>query len=128
MSKKPSLFTIIFEDGSNFKGGKSYYDTKWTEIPYRKIKRVLYRLPGGDYLCLDHYDNYFHMIEATTDLNGENKGKTNIQYAYLMGKKGTNVIVYQIGLAKQKNLGHIMKYILKDSNEKIQKLNPNNWR
>jgi len=95
METKP-IFTVIFEDGTRFLGGTDYFDTKWTEIPRKKIKRIIYKLPDDTYLSIKNFEKYYHMIEAITDLNGKNSGKVQLQCIYLMGKKNKKVVVYKI--------------------------------
>lgn len=126
------LFNVIFEDGSCFTGGTNYFETKWMEIPNRKIKRIFYRLPDGNHLCLTGYDKYFHMIEATKDLTGKNKGKVKIEYAYIMGKNKTEIISYRITLFNKGNeryrTGDITVRTFDINDERIKKLNPDNWK
>jgi len=124
--KVPTLFTVIFEDKSYFIGGTSYFQTKWKEVPHKKIKRIFYRLPDGNHLCLENYDKYYHMIEAITDLNGTDKQKTKLENAYIMGKIGDKVVSYRIILRKD-SIGSIIREELPFKSEKIQKLNPNGW-
>lgn len=141
------LFTVIFEDGTNFIGGTSYFETKWMEIPYKKIKRIFYKLPTDDYICLSG-DKYFHMVEATKDwarIGGDKvvklKGQPRVEYSYIMVRKNDKVTSYRITLigknSAEKNC-HIgsNKYRIGDitvrefniNDEKIQKLNPDIWR
>lgn len=121
-----SLFTVVFEDDSIFKGGENYKETKWLEIPNKKIKRLFYKLPHGDYFCLSGYEKYYHFIEATKDLNGKRKGEERLEYVYLMGKLGNKVIVYKISL---KNGGNYMsRYKLDGESDTITALNINGWR
>jgi len=135
------LFTVIFEDGSNFIGGTSYFETKWMEIPNKKIKRIFYKLPTDDYIRLDGYEKYFHMIEVTKDWAriGKNKveiiknlNKPKLEYDYIMGKLKDKVISYRIVLSNKKNdkfrIGDITMRIFDINDEKIKGLNPNNWR
>ena len=128
-----SLFTIIFNDNSFYEGNSSYFDTGWLGIPPKKsIKRIFYLLPTGDYICLDGYDKYFHMIEATNDLNGKQKGKTIIRYAYIMGKKEDKVTCYRITLHESKDAryktGDITTRIFNINDKFIKGLNKDNFR
>ena len=125
---KVPIYTILFEDGTVFEGGSNFYNTKWSEIPKKEIKKFYYRLPGGDYICMGGYDKYFHRIEATVDMSGKEKGKTKLQSIYLYGKKNEKVVVYQIGLIKNVNLGLIYKKIIDINDEEIKNLNQNNWK
>lgn len=121
----PKLFTIIFEDGDNFMGG-TLLDTKWLEIPNKKIKRLFYKLPHGDFLCLAGYEKYYHMVEATKDLNGKYRGQVRLEYAYIMGKLGNTVRIYKINL-KNKD-AYITKQEVDINNTWIKKLNVNGWK
>ncbi len=127
-----TVFTVIFEDESHFQGGVDYYNTKWLEIPNKKIKRIFYGLPDENMLCLHDYEKYFHMIEATQDLTGKNKRQTKIEYAYIMGKRGNKVDSYRITLFETKDsrykIGDIVKRQFDINNKFIKGLNPNNWR
>jgi len=126
------LFTVIFEDGSSFIGGTDYFETKWLEIPLKKIKRIFYRLPNNDYICLVNKDKYFHMIEALKDIYGGDPGVVKLQYAYIMGQKGDKVVSYRITLFNKENdkfkQGDITVRTFNINDEKIKKLNPDNWR
>jgi len=127
----PSLFIVTFEDNSRFFGGNSYFDTKWREIPRKKIKRILYRLPDGNYLSIKDFDKYYHMIEAVTDLNGKNAGMAQLQFVYLMGKKNKKVTVYKIPLRNKIKsnftLKDITKIVYNETDKKIIGLNPTGW-
>jgi len=128
--KTNALFLVILEDDSVYVGGKSYEKTLWLEIPKKKIKRLFYTLPDGNYLCLELYDKYFHFIEATTDLNGSNAGKVNIEYAYILGKKEEKVTCFKINLKQRpdKNIGNIERTEFDINSEFVQSLNKDGWR
>ena len=132
MEKKP-LFVVIFEDGKHYTGNTSYLETGWLGIlPNKPIKRIFYRLPDYNYLCLEGYEKYFHMIEATNDLTGRNKGKTVIRYAYIIGKRENKVESYRISLFENKDSKYKIGDIVKrefDLNSKFANgLNLDNWR
>jgi len=118
-----SLYTVIFKDNSNFSGG-NFTETKWTEIPNKPIKRILYTLPTGDNLVLNNYDKFFHMIEATYDLSGKNKGKSTLEYSYIMGKRNKIVICYKINL----KTGNMERKIFDEEDNFVKKLNKNGWK
>jgi len=130
-NKSQALYTIIFEDKTTYYGG-SIFDTKWLDIPKKKINRIFYRLPSGDFLCLGNYDKYFHYIEAVQDLTGRERGKTKIEYAYLMGKRGRVVTSYRITLINKPfdkyRLGDVTVREFDINDEKIQKLNKKGWK
>jgi len=117
-----NLYTIIFEDNSVYQGG-DLENTKWVEIPNKKIRTIFYSLPLGDCLGLSEYDKYYHYIEVTTDIMGENKGKINLEFAYLIGKKGTTYKMYKINL----RTGQVEVMILEEKDKMIQQLNPIGW-
>ena len=132
------LFTIIFEDGTNFIGGTSYFETKWMEIPLKKIKRIFYKLPTDDYICL-RGDKYYHMVEATKDWAKIGGGKVKrlyseprIEYVYVMVRKEDKITSYRITLFNKENdkyrIGDITVREFNINDEKIQKLNPDIWR
>jgi len=125
-----ALFMAILEDDTIYVGGTSYEKTLWLELPKKKIKRLFYTLPDGNHLCLELYDKYFHMIEATTDLNGSKAGKVNIEYAYIFGKKEDKVTCYKINLKTRpdKNIGNIERIEFATDSEFIQQLNKDGWK
>ena len=126
-----SLFVAILEDNSVFTGGQDYKKTRWLELPTdKKIKRIFYTLPDGNRLCLELYDKYFMMVEATTDLNGKNAGKVNIEYVYIMGKKNKIVTCYKINLKQtiDKNIGNIERKEYSENNLFISSLSKMGWR
>ena len=90
------LYRVRFDDGSIFEGGNTYKETKWLEIPDKKIKAISFYLPDGNILTLRNYEEYNHIIEATQDVYKSNK--FTIRYQYLMGKKENKVISYRITL------------------------------
>ena len=124
---KNKLFSIVFEDNTTFEGGFDYSDTKWKNIPInKKIRSLFYRTPFGEYLCLSGYDKYYHMIEATVDLNGKNRGKSKIDCVRLFARKGEKVKVYKFNLLN--NIDKIEVNIKDKEDNFIKKLNPIFWR
>ena len=140
--KNQALYSIVFDDDTNFLGGTSHFETKWLEIPDKKIKRIFYRLPGGDYLTLAGYDKYYHMIEGVKNIArvGKSNAKksplnkaTRVEYAYIMGKQGKHVVSYRISLISSKEnnrykLGDITKRVFETKDEIISKLHPQGWK
>jgi len=127
------LYTIIFKNGDTYIGGKDRYNSGWLGIlPNKPIKRIFYRLPDNNYLCLEGYEKYFHMIEATNDLTGRNKGKVIIRNAYIMGKRNNKIESYRISLHEDKDSRYKVGDIVKrefDLNSKFAKgLNKDNFR
>ncbi len=131
-SKNQALYSVIFDDNTHFVGGHDYHNTRWLEIPDKKIKRIFYRLPDGNFLTLHGYDKYYHMVEAVTDIMGKERGKVKIEYAYIMGKRRNKVTSYRITLFNKPNdkykLGDIVRREFDKSNVNIKKLNSKGWR
>ena len=137
---KLSLYQVIFVDGTVFNGGKSHFLTLWDEIPQKTIKRIFYKLPDNNYICLGGYEKYFHMIEATKDWMrmGGKKGmerlsnEPRIEYAYVMGKKGNTVTSYRITLFHKKDdrykIGDIVRRDFDINSKFIKGLNPTIWK
>ena len=137
--KNQALYYIIFEDKTQFIGGNSYFDTKWTSIPNKKIKRLFYRLPSGDHLVLSKYSKYYHMVEATKDfmrvkdnIQTVLKEQPNIEYVYIMGRRNNIVTSYRITLFTKKNdrykIGDIVTRNFDINDKKIKELNPIGWK
>lgn len=131
MNNNLPLFTVIFKDGSIYRGGDNYFDTGWKKIPTKPIKRIFYLIPTNDYLCLTG-EKFFHMVEATTDLNGKLKGQNILRYAYIMTKKGNKIISYRITLTPEKSdryhIGDITIRTFNVNDKFIRGLNPNGWK
>ncbi len=137
--KNQALFSIIFEVGTNYVGGNNYFETKWLEIPNKKIKRIFYKLPTGDYLLLNGFEKYYHMVEVTKDWIKVSKNKVTqlnnnpvLEYAYIMGKKRKKIISYRITLSTRQDakykIGDITIREFDTNNEKIRGLNPQGWK
>ena len=123
------LYTVIFEDGTEFIGGDNYTDTKWLELPNKKIKEILYKLPDGDYLYLGGYQKYYHMVEALHDLTGKLKGQTRVQNIILIGVKNEVATVYKIGIAPKPGISAtVIKYKIPENSSYIKQLNKQGWR
>jgi hypothetical protein len=92
---------------------------------------VFYSLPNSnDYLCLEGYNKYFNMIEATTDINGASAGKVKIDSAYIMGEKDEKITCYKIALqyTGNKKIGDIEKKEYEKTDPFILGLNKNGWK
>jgi len=116
-----SLYTIFFEDGTNFWGG-NIDNTHWLEIPNKPIKKLIYILPSGKKLIYEKYDTYYHFVEATQDII--KKGQKQLEYAYLICKQGTKCEVMKIDLRTKK----IITTILDETDNFIQSLNKIGWK
>jgi len=129
MIKRP-LFILVLEDESIFSGG-DFQNTKWNEIPdNKKIKRLFYSLPNKDYLCLEGYDKYYHLIEATTDLNGKLSGKVRLEFAYILGRREDKITCYKITLQSKENqkIGNIERTEYNETDSFISGLNQKAWK
>ena len=118
-----NLYTIIFEDGTNFEGG-TLQQPKWLELPNKKIHSIFYSLPLGDYLFLSGYDAYYHLIEICQDINGDRSGEIQLEYSYFIGKKEKDYKVYKISL----RTGQIEIQNLTIEDKFIKQLNPMGWK
>ena len=92
-----NLYSIVFDDNSTYSGG-TLESPKWLEIPDKKIRSIFYSLPLGDCLGLSGYDQYYHYVEVCSDLSGDKKGQVQLEFAYLIGKKGTTYKLYKVNL------------------------------
>lgn len=119
-----SIFTIVFSDDTIFKGGDSYFDTKWMEIPDKKIRTIFYQIPKGDGLVMSGYDKYFHMVEVTKNIIGENKETVNLEFVYLLGKINSKVYGYKMDF----KTGNLERIELLEKDKWIQELNPIIWK
>jgi hypothetical protein len=140
--KNHALFNVIFEDGSFFVGGVSFFKTKWLEIPDKKIKRIFFRLPDGNHICFDssNYDEYYYKVEATRDWMKVSRSKIQVldntipklECFYIMAKKDNKITSYRISLFQSENskykVGDITRREFDINNEKIKGLNPNGWK
>lgn len=132
VKKAMQLYHIIFEDKTEFNGGPSIFETRWTSIPDKKIDKLIYQLPYKDYLVLEGYEKYFHMVEATMDFCGQNKGGKKVEYIFLIGKKGNKYLSYRISVSDKEKInqkiGDISVKIFEEDNTWINSLNKDNWR
>ena len=117
------LFIVLFTDNDIFYGRKTYEDCGWREIPNKLIKKIFFRLPTGDYLILSDYQNYGHFIEAIKIISGEHKGKVQIQYAHVLGKRNKKLIEYKINILS----GDVKVNLYNEDSEYIQKINKDVW-
>lgn len=119
------LYQIIFDNNEIYNGGKSLFETKWTEIPKdKKIRSIIYFIPTGDALILSGFKRIYHYVEALKDLNGSRSGEVRIEASYLIIEKNNKYIQYKIN---QKN-SNIEVNIFEKNSEYINKLNPSFWR
>jgi len=116
-----NIFIIVFEDNSIFEGGVDYNDTKWLQIPDKKIRSIFYKIPQGDHLVLSNYEVYFHMVEVLYDVTGKDAGKVKIESVSLLAKQGNNVRIYKIKDNK-------IEIIDSKYEGDLLKLNPQGWK
>jgi hypothetical protein len=121
-----NLFIVVFEDNQTFLGGNDLYNTKWSEIPNKKIKSLYYRMPSGDYLLLTGYDKYYHMVEGTKAINGINAEQLMIHNIRLMAQKDKLVKIYKFNLLNDDKPIEIETKTIGD--EFIKKLNLIYWK
>ena len=122
------LYSVVFKDGTYYEGGNSLFKTKWKEIPDKEIKRIFFRLPTGDHICLSGYEKYYYMVEGCQDVYRKNQiiknPKIRLEAYYFMGNKKNKVIVYKVSL-----IDNSIKIIILDKNsEFIRKLNKKGWK
>jgi hypothetical protein len=55
------MFTVNFVDGTNFIGGIDLNDTKWKDIPNKRIKNIEYSLFSKQEI-LENYESYNHLV------------------------------------------------------------------
>lgn len=116
------LYTIVFEDKSVFAGG-NLEETKWQEIPDKKISSIFYSLPFGGVLLLSKYEKYYHFVEATKDINVKNS-KVKLEYTYIIGKKDRQYLINKISLIN----GSIERSLVDEKDKLISQLNPIGWK
>lgn len=79
------MYTITFEDGTQFKGGNPR-DSKWNEIGNKRIKQLAYKF-GTQLLVLQDYEAYNHLPynEAILGMGSYIPG------LFIMGKWGNQI-------------------------------------
>jgi hypothetical protein len=118
-----NLYEIIFVDDSKFIGG-TLAETKWMQIPDKKIKKLIYNLSNRKQIILEDYDAYYHFVEVTNDIMGEKKGQIQLEFTYLIGKKENEYKVHKINL----KTNQVEIKILDEKDKMIQELNPIGWK
>lgn len=118
-----NLYIINFKDNTKFYGG-DYKNTKWLEIPKKSIQKIEYASPLGKFIIIEDYDKYYHFIEATMDLNGQNQGQQRLEYSYLIGKKDNKYTIHKINL----QTGQMEVKDVEENDKLIKQLNPIGWR
>ena len=128
------MYKIVFEDNTEFNGGVPK-DSKWNEMPNKKIKILLYNLKDR-ILSLEGYREYNHIVEKCTGVGNKIDMVSKI---LLMGKVDDVVHIITIDFVKGKLLKNITpigkeynnkpiisgwKKGLKSSHPKVQTLSP----
>ena len=117
---KTPLFRVVYTDDTIYDGG-TLEAPKWKEIN-KKIRSIFYLLPTGDYLSIGGYEDYYHFVEVTQDMQG-GSGQINREYAYLIGR-GKHSVIYKINL----KTASIETTITTKDDAFLKKLNPAYWR
>jgi hypothetical protein len=118
------LYEIIFVDDSKFIGG-TLAETKWMQIPDKEIKKFTYFVPNTKQVIVEeNFKRVYHYVEVCSDLSGDKKGITQLEYSYLIFEKEYEYEGYRINLRTK--TAKIM-LIQKDS-EMIKNLNPIGWK
>ena len=118
------LYEITFIDDSKFIGG-TLSETKWMQIPDKPIKRFTYYVPNTkQVICEENFLRAYHYVEVCSDLSGDKKGITQLEYSYLIFEKEYEFECYKINLRTQK----IENILLKKDNEMVNSLNPMGWK
>ena len=120
----PPVFIILYADEQTYFGKQSYFDSGWKDIEDKPIKKVFFRMPTGDYMVLSNYEKYYHYMEATKIVAGDNAGKVQLEYLHMLGKRQNQVIEYKVRVLT----GDIKINVFDAENEYIKKLNPIGWR
>lgn len=84
-----SLYTVYFEDGTNFEG------KKWSKIPDKLITSLTYHLENKD-ITFENYQSYNHIIERVSKF-----GDTKITKIMLMGTYEYEVNILVIDFIKK---------------------------
>ena len=92
------LYELILDDYSRYYGG-DITNPLWRESPDKAIYHFKLRLPNGDFLLLEGYEEYNFFIEAIANIWGA-KG-TYLTYLFLMGCKNGTVTSYRVALNNQ---------------------------
>lgn len=82
------MFEIIFEDNSTFKGGKNIENSKWNDMPNKRIIQLNYTFLGHE-VTLKGYESYNHLVEKVNNIN---QGITSITKVILLAKKTNNEV------------------------------------
>jgi len=119
------LYTVVFEDNTVFRGG-DLIDTKWMEMPDKKISSIFYSLPFGGILLLKGMEKYYCGGEIAKDVFGSKGMKlgTKIENSYLIGKKGSKYLINKISWVS----GNIERKIVDENDNLIRQLIPMGWK
>ena len=118
------LYEITFVDDSKFIGG-TLAETKWMQISDKEIKKFIYFVPNTkQIICEENFKRIYHYVEVCSDLSGDKKGITQLEYSYLIFEKEFEYEGYKINLKTKK----IENILLKKDNPWIKELNPLGWK
>lgn len=98
------IYNIVFEDGSEFKGGNMEYPG-WNKCPRdKKISALELCIPNGDgKIVLDEYEEYNFFIGASKFIQG---GSVRISHMYGLGSRRGIVTSCRITLASSDGNKH----------------------
>ncbi|MFH0805987.1 MAG: hypothetical protein V1901_03880 [Patescibacteria group bacterium] len=88
------MYKIIFEDNTEFIG-EDLQNSKWNEMPNKKIKKIEYSLLGK-IVILENYEAYNHLIEHSIFILANQKPRIN--RILLMAKKDNRVYIFIFNL------------------------------
>ncbi len=95
------FFKVWFKDGTHFISNGNYMKTLWHIMPNKPIQSISFRLPDGNYITLNGYEQYNHETEITQNFygkTGQKAGKPTIRCQYLKGKVKDKITCYRISL------------------------------
>ena len=118
------LFIVLFTDNDIYYGKKDYFNSGWEEIPNKSIKKVFFRIPTGDFLVLSEYEKYGRFTEVTKIVSGQNVGKTQLEYFYILGKRNEKIIEYKINILT----GNTEVKIYDEDSQYVKGLNKEIWK
>jgi len=87
------LYELILDDWTRY-SGESIENPGFRKSPENGIQVFKLRLPSGDFLMLQGYDEYNFFIEAFQDISGNKEH--HVSFMFLMGCKDNVVTSYRI--------------------------------
>ena len=90
------LYELIFDDFVRYQGG-DISKPLWRDAPDKAILHFKLKLPNGDFLLLEGYEEYNFFVEVMADVSGKNISQ-RLTYMYVLGCKNEIVTSYRIAL------------------------------